>query len=273
MTAATVNLSQRFPRKRAFITGAASGLGLACAETLAREGWRLFLADSDEPRLGLVVDSLQRQGADVAGEVCDVRDAMALETSVGRVADAAGGIDVSIHSAGVAAAGPFIDTSEADWRWLFDVNVHGIANSCRAVVPVMQAQRGGLVVNVASAASFVTMAQMSAYNASKAAVVALSETLMQELAPYGIQIVAAMPGLFRTRLLESARGTQRTLERARRLMEGSGLAADVVAEALLTAAARGRTHFVYPSHYALLWRFKRLMPARFQRLLPRLLPR
>lgn len=274
MTAATLNLSQRFPRKRAFITGAASGLGLACAESLAREGWWLFLTDVDEPRLTLVAESMEREGATVASAACDVRDAEALGALVARAAEQAGGIDLSLHSAGVASAGPFIETPEADWRWVFDINVHGVANSCRAVVPVMQAQRsGGLIVNVASAASFVTNAQMSAYNAAKAAVVALSETLMQELAPYRIQVVAAMPGFFRTRLLESARGPVRTLEGARRIMEESGLAAEVVADALLTAAARGCTHFVYPSRYAMLWRLKRLMPARFQRLLPRLLRR
>jgi short-subunit dehydrogenase len=104
-------------------------------------------------------------------------------------------------------------------------------------------------------------------------VVALSETLMQELAPHGIQVVAAMPGFFRTRLLEMARGPARTLEGARRIMEDSGLSAEVVADALLTAAARGRLHFVYPSRYAMLWRLKRLMPSQFQRLLPRLLRR
>jgi NADP-dependent 3-hydroxy acid dehydrogenase YdfG len=90
MTATTCNLSQRFPHRRVFITGAASGLGLA-------------------------VD------------------------------------------------GAFVETPEADWRWLFDLNVHGIANSRRSVVPVMQAQRsGGVIINVASAASFVTNAQLSA---------------------------------------------------------------------------------------------------------------
>lgn len=274
MTAATRNLSQRFPRRRAFITGAASGLGLACAESLAREGWRLFLSDADEPRLTLVAASLEREGATVAAAACDVRDAGSLATLVGQAADTAGGIDLSLHCAGVAVAGAFVDTPEADWRWLFDINVHGVVNSCRAVVPVMQAQRsGGLIINIASAASFVTPGQMSAYSAAKAAVVALSETLMQELAPFGIQVTVAMPGFFTTRLLENARGPLRTLESARRIMANSNLSAEAVADALLIAAARGRTHFVYPSRYAWLWRLKRLMPMRFERLLPRLLRR
>jgi short-subunit dehydrogenase len=130
--------------------------------------------------------------------------------------------------------------------------------------------QGGLIINLASAAGFATGSHMAAYNSAKAAVIAFSESLMQEYAAYGVQVVAAMPGFFRTRLLESARGADKSLESARRVMEGSGIEADEVAEALLSAAARGRRHFVYPARYAMLWRLKRLMPSRFQSLFPKL---
>jgi hypothetical protein len=86
-------------------------------------------------------------------------------------------------------------------------------------------------------------------------------------------LVAANQGFFRTRLIEGARGNEKTLAAARRLVEDSGIEAEEVAEALLWAAARGRTHFVYPPKYATLWRLKRLMPSRFQKLLPWLLRR
>jgi len=108
---------------------------------------------------------------------------------------------------------------------------------------------------------------MGAYNASKAAVVALSETLMQECGPKGVRTLVAMPGFFRTNLLAQARGTERTLDGARRIMEGSALEADQVARELLAAAAAGDTHWVYPPPYRRLWRLKRLMPSRFQQLM------
>ena len=273
MTNAAHNLSQRFPARRALITGAASGLGLACAEILAREGWRLVLTDVDAPRLDLVAQSLSRDGAPSIAVPCDVRDEAAVRALVDESVAALGGIDVAIHCAGVATASAFHAESAEDWRWVFDINVHGLANCCRAVVAHMARGDGGLIINVASAASFCTNARMSSYNAAKAAVVALSETLMQEYGAYGVQTTVAMPGFFRTRLLESARGPERTLDGARRIMQDSNVEADEVAEAMLTAAARGRTHFVYPARYATLWRLKRLMPQRFQRLLPRLLSR
>jgi len=274
MTRATQNLSQRFPAKRAFITGAASGLGLACAEWLAREGWRLVLTDVDEARLSLVADSLAREGAQVAAAPSDVRDAAALTRLVDDAVGAIGGVDLALHCAGVATAGSFLGSAPEDWQWVFDINVHGTVNSCRAVAPHMQRQRsGGVIVNIASAASFVTNSHMSSYNAAKAAVVALSETLMQELAQHDIQVTVAMPGFFRTRLLEGARGPEKTVAGARRVMEDSNLSAEIVADALLTAVARGQTHFVYPGRYRTLWRLKRLMPSYFQKLVPRLLRR
>ena len=104
MTLATQNLSQRFPGKRVFITGAASGLGLAIAESLAREGWRLILTDAEAERLSVVVASLQSQGVAAIAAPCDVRDATALQALVDNAMQIAQGIDVAIHAAGVAAA-------------------------------------------------------------------------------------------------------------------------------------------------------------------------
>lgn len=273
MTAAASNLSQRYPRKRAFITGAASGLGLACAEILAREGWQLFLSDIDSARLALVADSFRRDGAIVITVEGDVRDGAAIERAVDAAVATAGGIDVSIHCAGVAWAGPFHASVEQDWRWVMDINVIGVANASRAVIRHMARGPGGLIINIASAASFCTGTHMSAYNASKAAVVALSESLMQEYAAYGVKVLVAMPGFFVTRLMETARGSEKTLVSARKLVEEADTTAEQVAEAILWSAARGRSYCVYPEKYLWLWRLKRLMPQRFQKILPRLLGR
>ncbi len=273
MTAATRNLAQRFPKRRAFITGAASGFGLACAELLARDGWNLMLTDVDAPRLSIIAGRLAAQGVRVGAEACDVRDAGMVKRVVDDAADTLGGLDLAVNSAGVAAVGPFGTSEPADWQWMFDINVHGVANCCRALLPHMLQRRGGLIVNVASAAAFCTGANMSGYNAAKAAVVALSESLQQEYGGQRIQVVAAMPGFFRTRLMDEARGPAKVLVGAQRLMEKSGLDANEVAEYILTAAGAGRTHIVYSSYYRWIWRWKRLAPQSFQRYFPRFLAR
>jgi len=271
MTSAASNLSQRFPKKRVFITGAASGLGLACAEILAREGWQLVLTDVDAVRLDLVASGFVRDGARVAAVACDVRDAEAITRLIDSAVESMGGIDVSIHCAGVALAGPFHASTAEEWDWTFDINMHGVANASRAVIRHMAQGKGGLIVNIASIAGICTGSNMSAYNASKAAVIAFSESLMQEYADYGIHVVVAMPGFFRTRLIETARGPERAIKAAGRLINDSGLSADEVAEQMLSAAARRQTHFVYPPKYRTFWRLKRLMPQYFQVLFPRLL--
>jgi short-subunit dehydrogenase len=268
MTAATRNLAQRFPQRRAWITGAASGFGLACAELLAREGWNLMLTDVDGVRLSIVAGRLAAQGVRVGAEACDVRDLDALQ----RIADAAladlGSFDLAVNSAGVAAMGPFVSGPATDWQWLFDINVHGVANSCRVVLPGMLRQRRGLIINIASAAAFCTGPNMSGYNASKAAVLALSESLHQEHGDDGVQVTAAMPGFFRTRLMDGARGPDKMVSAGHRLIDTSNLEADEVAEQVLILAGAGRTHIVYPPRYRWLWRLKRLAPQSFLRWFP-----
>jgi NAD(P)-dependent dehydrogenase (short-subunit alcohol dehydrogenase family) len=110
---------------------------------------------------------------------------------------------------------------------------------------------------------------MSAYNASKAAVVSVSETLGQEYRSGRIQSVAAMPGFFRTRLLEQARAPAAALGTARKIMHMSKLEAGPVALEILARAAAGETHIVLPRQYRYLWRFKRLSPGAFQRFMIR----
>jgi len=273
MTRAAYNLSQKFTKRRVLITGAASGLGLACAEILAREGWCLALTDADESRLDILVRKLRNHGAHVFAASCDVRDEATLCSVIDSIIVELGGVDLAIFCAGVVVAGPFHSSKAEDWRWAFDVNLHGLVNATRAVIAHMAKGQGGMLINIASAASFCTGANMSAYNASKAAVVAFSESMMQEYASYGVEVMVAMPGFFKTRLMEHARGNMKTLISARRLIENSGISSEEVAEAMLKAAARGKRYFIFSNRYKYLWYLKRLLPSYFHNLLPLLLKR
>ena len=263
-------LDARFPQKRALVTGGASGLGYATAEWLARSGWRIALLDRDAARLGESVRALTSLGAaEVSTHVVDTGDGDAVRNAVDQFAGALGGLDLAMNAAGVAVAGRFLETPPSDWEWILRINLLGVANSCRAELPHMLSAGGGLVINVASAAGFVSGADMSAYNASKAAVVSLSETLDQEHRRDGIQVVAAMPGFFRTRLLEHARAPAGALHTARKIMHMSNLEAEPVALEILARAAVGERHLVLPREYRFLWRFKRLAPGAFQRFMIR----
>ena len=262
---ATTILSRRFPAKRAFVTGAASGLGRAIAMELAGAGWRLGILDVSAERLGEAERTLRDTGATTHAYAGDVAQEDFVARSVADFAQRAGGLDLMVNNAGVAAAGSVEATPAPDWRWITDINLLGVVWGCQAAVPLMREAGAGLVLNVASAAGFAGSPQMSAYNATKAAVISLSETLAAELGGSGVQASVAMPGFFSTRLVDGMRAPPQESAMAQRLMANSGHDASDAARAILAAAARGDLHIVWPREYRLAWRLKRLFPGWFVR--------
>lgn len=259
-------LSRRFPAKRAFVTGAASGLGLAFARLLARDGWLLGLLDVSADGLDTAAATLQVLGArDVTGYCGDVADAVFVAQSLQSFAAArSGGLDLLVNNAGVAVAGGIDATPVQDWEWIVRINLLGVVWGCRVAVPMLRTQpQGGLILNVASSAGFAAAPQMAAYNSTKAGVIALSETLVGELAGSGIQVSVAMPGFFRTHLLDHMRAPAAEGRLAHQLMDHARYDADAAALALLGAAARGDTYIVWPREYRLAWRLKRWFPRWF----------
>jgi short-subunit dehydrogenase len=262
-------LNARFPRKRAFITGASSGLGLELARALAHEGWSLGLFDRDLERLAVVEGDLSLSGVAVLAYPGDVTHADELTVAVNSFAGTNDGLDVMINNAGVAASGSLMEVSLEDWRWAIDINLMGVIHGCRAAIPHLQRNRSGLLINVASAAAFGSAPGMIPYNATKAAVVSVSESLVGELRENGTQVSVAMPMFFRSNLLDSFRGPIQTQQRARELMEASGYSAAQAAIDVLRGASRGKTHIVLPTKGKWVWAIKRWMPSLFvNKLLP-----
>lgn len=263
-------LTAALPGRRGFVTGGGSGLGLAIATLLARDGWAVGLLDRDAARLDAAAGPLRAAGArEVRLYVADVVDEAAFAGAVRDFAAAAGGLDFLANNAGVAVAGAVEATPIEDWRWILATNVVGVAIGSRAALPIMRDANAGRILNVASAASFASSALMSAYNASKAAVVALTETIVQETVDTPIRATVAMPGFFPTHLLDEAHAPPDVLALARRLMQASRYTAERAAADILAAVARGDPHVVVPREYALLWRLKRLAPGWVLRWLPR----
>jgi NAD(P)-dependent dehydrogenase (short-subunit alcohol dehydrogenase family) len=272
-TQAVTILSRRFPAKRAFITGAASGLGRAIATELAAARWQLGLLDVSAPRLADTEAALRAAGATPHAYAGDVADEAFVAASIADFVRRAGGLDVMVNNAGVAAAGPVEATPPSDWRWITGINLFGVVWGCQAAVPHLRAAGSGLVLNVASSAGFAAAPQMSAYNATKAAVISLTETLAAELEGTEVQASVAMPGFFSTHLLATMRAPDEQRAMAQRIMQSSGEDATSAARAILGAAAGGRLHIVWPGQYRLAWRLKRLFPAWFVRRVAQMLDR
>jgi NAD(P)-dependent dehydrogenase (short-subunit alcohol dehydrogenase family) len=254
--------------RRAFITGGGSGIGLALATHLARDGWTLGILEREPVRLAAAAAALGAAGARAVHPfAADVTDEAAFGAAVGAFVAASGGLDLMVNNAGVAIAGSVEATPVADWRWGLEINVIGVALGCRLALPEMRRGGRGLIVNIASAAAFASAPQMATYNASKAAVVALTETLAAELGGSGLKTMVVMPGFVRTQLLQTMRAPPHEAALAQRVMQESRYSAAELGADILAAAARGRLYAVLPRRYAPLWLLKRLVPGLCVRLL------
>ena len=165
--------------RRAIVTGGMSGLGAACAERLAADGIEVVRLDV-------------AAGAD---EVVDVTDEQAVQVALDRV----GPVDILVNSAGVVGPNaPLWEVSTADWERTFAVNVTGAFRLCHALVPGMVQRGWGRIINIASIAGKDGNPRLSAYSASKAAVIAMTKSLGKELATTGVLVNAVAPAVFET---------------------------------------------------------------------------
>lgn len=171
-----------FPARVAVITGAASGFGQAFAQRAAALRMKLVLADVNPEALAQTVDALRAAGADAIGVPTDVSNAAQVEALAQAALDAFGKVHLLFNNAGVGSGGFLWESSANDWAWVFGVNVMGVAHGVRAFAPLMLAQNEPAhIVNTASVAGLLSPPAMGVYNASKHAVVSLTETLYHDL--------------------------------------------------------------------------------------------
>ncbi|MGA5497958.1 SDR family NAD(P)-dependent oxidoreductase [Streptomyces cinereoruber] len=178
--------------RRVLITGGASGLGRALAEHHAAAGDRVLVADRDRPA--------EPPSGAVSFLRLDVRLQGDRQRALRWCEEHWGGLDVLVNNAGVMAAGRVEHLRGDDWDWILDINLKGVVRGCRTFVPLFKRQGGGHIVNIASSAGLLNTPGATSYNASKAAVISLSETIRRELSPFGIRTIVACPGPFRTGL-------------------------------------------------------------------------
>jgi len=194
--------------KVAVVTGAASGIGRAMAERFGAEGMAVVMADIETDVLELAAATLLDAGVEVLTVPTDVTDATAVDALAHAAKDHFGAYHVVCNNAGVAGHfGLTWQTSLEDWRWVLDVNLWGVINGIRSFVPALVGQREGHVVNTASLAGWSAPPAMGPYNASKHAVLAISEGLRAELEALGagVGVSAVCPGLINSKIMSSER--------------------------------------------------------------------
>lgn len=192
----------------AVVTGAASGIGRAIAERCLDDGMRVALVDVELDSLTRTAHELDPAGSRTLTRQVDVRDAVQVEHLAAAVVAHFGAVHLLCNNAGVDAGGPFVDITDATWRWVMDVNFFGVVNGCRAFLPALRASGEGHIVNTASMAAVnAGMRTMAPYIASKFAVLGVSENLAVELAESDprIGVSVLLPGGVQTRMTDSER--------------------------------------------------------------------
>ena len=239
--------------KVAAVTGAASGLGRAMALAFAGEGMHAALADVDEPGLKSTLNEVQSRGVRAFAMRVDVSRYQEVESFCSKAIAQFGATHVVCNNAGVSPLGAVWENTLADWQWILGVNLWGVIHGVRAFVPRLLAQGEGHVVNTASVAGLISPPGMGAYNVTKHAVVALSESLYHDLrlrgSPVGVSVLC--PAYVPTGIADSERNRPRELlnpakssskeeTMLKKAVASGKLSADDVARAVVAAVKEER---------------------------------
>ncbi|MFT4280595.1 SDR family NAD(P)-dependent oxidoreductase [Microbacterium sp.] len=180
--------------RAAFVTGGASGIGASIVRQLADHGFAVAIADVD----GAAGEALAAEVADSAFVELDVTDGVAVVAAVASVTESLGPIDVLVNSAGFDVLGPFVDSDEASWRRLIDVNLLGTIRTTQQVLPGMLARGRGRIINISSEAGRIGAAGQAVYGATKGGIIAFGKSVAQEVAADGVTVNTVCPGLTAT---------------------------------------------------------------------------
>lgn len=229
-------MSDTIQDKVIVITGASSGLGEATARMLAQHGAHLVLGARRLERLEALASDLRATGAQVEVKATDVTQAEQVQALVGLALERHGRVDVMLNNAGLMPHSPLDRRRLEDWDQMIDVNIKGVLYGIAAVLPTMQAQKSGHIINVASVAGHKVRAGSTVYSATKHAVRIISEGLRQEVKPYGLRTTILSPGAVATELPNTITEAD-VAENVRKLYE-LAIPADAFARAVIYALSQ-----------------------------------
>ncbi|MEC9093396.1 MAG: SDR family oxidoreductase [Planctomycetota bacterium] len=188
----------RLDQKAAIITGGGSGIGRGIAELFAKQGCHVMILDSDTESAQQTVNTIENQGGNASFFFCDVTDHQKTKAVTQQCQTLAKRIDLLVNNAGVAHVGNALNTPEADFDRVMDVNAKGVYNMTQAVLPHMIATGKGAILNIASTVAWFGIADRFAYTASKGAVTAMTYSIAKDFVKQNIRCNAILPGRIHT---------------------------------------------------------------------------
>ncbi len=252
-------LQSAFQGRVVFLTGAASGMGRAMVKLLVACGARVHAADRNADGLVSLAEETEGPGS-LRSHVLDVSDAAAYLREVDETERTDGGIDYLFNNAGVTLVGAAHTIPFERWKWLFDINVMGVANGMQIVYPRMAARGAGHIVNTASLAGATGYASACAYTASKGFVIELSRSTAAEARAYGVKIHLVCPGYVDTNIFSQDRVVGADVGRMLGDLPIRMMTSERAAAAILSGVARGREAIIFPFSSKFLWHVSHWAP-------------
>jgi 3-oxoacyl-[acyl-carrier protein] reductase len=231
-------------QKRAVITGAASGIGLAIASLFAREGARLVLTDRHADNLQNAVAACRERGAECIGVVADVGQVAGAQSGVDACVEQFGGIDILVNNAGMLSQARCTDISLAMWDEMMAVDLRSVFLASQRALPWMLAQKWGRIINVASQLGIKGGAELCHYAAAKAGVIGFTKSLALEVSAQNVLVNAIAPGPIETPLIEGLNSEWKKAKAAELPLGRFGRAEEIAPVALLLASEPGGNLFV-----------------------------
>lgn len=231
-------------QKRAVITGAASGIGLAIASLFAREGARLVLTDRHADNLQNAVAACRERGAECIGVVADVGQVAGAQSGVDACVEQFGGIDILVNNAGMLSQARCTDISLDMWDEMMAVDLRSVFLASQRALPWMLAQKWGRIINVASQLGIKGGAELCHYAAAKAGVIGFTKSLALEVSAQNVLVNAIAPGPIETPLIEGLNSEWKKAKAAELPLGRFGRAEEIAPVALLLASEPGGNLFV-----------------------------
>lgn len=239
-------LSGNYPKKRVFITGGGGALGKSFATLLTKDGWTVGITDISDKALESAKQAIEASGGKAFTYQFDVSDKTAYKKAIDDFVEKNEGIDLLINNAGIGDGGLFGVYELEKWDWITGINQMAVIYGSHYAAQVMKQQRSGHILTISSVAAVASMPNMAMYNVTKAAALALGESIYAELKPFNVNVSVAMPEFFKSGIMQYAKGDENATTIGKKKIEKAPVSSEEVADYILKQTGAGKFYILHP---------------------------